>query len=110
MSQDEIFEEVRILVANQHLCAEVTQLFTNAGVLAFGDYRNEQDEVLLRDAFADGVDYVVFANVFHLFATANSRSKKNSDLLVKVYLRREALVKTMKVGAAIKMIVERRNI
>ena len=109
-TQPSILEEARIIVANPDLCATVTEYFTDAGIAAYGDYRDETDSVLIRDAFDDGVEYVVFANVWHIFESLNLRRKSNHDLIVKVYTRRKDQVQTMKVGAAIQMILERRNI
>ncbi len=105
----EIVEEVRVIIANPELCAEVTSYFTDAGLSAYGDFRDDDEEVLIGDADADRIDYVVFASVWHIFERPNLNRKTDGDLTVKVYVRHEQEVKTMQVGAAINMILERRN-
>ena len=111
MAANQTIEEARIIVANRDLCAAATEYFTDAGVLAFGDFRDEDQEIMVRDAFADNVDYVIFASVWHLLElpTFKLKRRSNNELLVKVYLRRDGDVKTMTIGAAIQMILERRH-
>ena len=109
-AQPGVLEEARIIVANPDLCATVTEYFMDAGIAASGDYRDDSDSVLIRDAFEDGVEYVIFANVWHILAPPNFLRKSNRDLIVKVYSRGKDQVQTMKFGAAIQMILERRNI
>ncbi len=88
----------------------MTEYFTDAGIAAFGDYRDDSDPVLIGDAFDDGVEYVIFASRWHIVQLPNFRRKSNYDLIVKVYTRQTGQIQTMKVGAAIQMILERRHI
>jgi len=104
-------EEARIICGNHDLCAIITELFTDAGIAAFGDYREDDDDVLIRDAFADGVNIVIFFKRIWLIPDrVNVHRKSDRDLCVNVYIRGESKVIAMKIGAAVQMILERRHI
>ncbi|MBM4094701.1 MAG: hypothetical protein FJ276_35630 [Planctomycetes bacterium] len=107
-AESEPIEEIRLLVANPHTCAEIAEAFVAEGIAAYGDFRDEPAEVLIRDAYEDRVDYVLYMNLRDLFDNFGTRRKGVRDLIAKVYLRREGEVKIMSVGAAIKMIQQRR--
>ena len=74
--QPNVHEEARIIVANSDLCATVTEYFTDAGIAAYGDYRDDSDPVLIGDALDDGVEYLVFASVWHILG----RSKRATQV------------------------------
>ena len=104
----EPIEEVRILMPNAWICAAVSEAFVAEGVAAHGDYRDEADDVRIRDAFEDGVEYIVFMSIFDFLSTPDKRRKNVRDVMIKVYLRREDEVKIMPIGAAITMVQQRR--
>jgi hypothetical protein len=60
-----------------------------------------------RDAILDGVEYLVFANQWHMIEVPNLFRKRDADLLFRIRIRHDEGTKTMSIGAAIKMILER---
>ena len=101
-------EEVRLLIAYPELCSAVGELFFAEGVAAYGDYRDLPDETLLRDAIADGVEYIVILNTLDLLRSGLRSRNSLQDLQVNVYLQRDQDVRPMAVGAVIKMVQQRR--
>ena len=107
-AETDTIEEVRLLIADPEICADIAEIFAAEGIAAYGEYRDEPEEVLIRDAYEDRVDYIVYMDAGDLFRGISLRKKDLRDLLARVYLRREGVAKTMSIGATVKMVQQRR--
>ena len=107
---EQAVEDVRVVIADSETMTDVVHALNEQGIHAFGDYRNDTEQVLLRDALSDGIEYVVFVPLFDRLGVKNLFAASILDYVVRVYIRQEHELRTVPVGALIQLVQQRRNL
>ena len=101
------------MISNRYTAELVENAFREAGLNVLADYRQEEEEIKIREAFEDGISFIVVMTLFDwvpaYFSVDRVRGRRNwlEKMKVKVFTAGDQTVKVMTVRSAIVMIKER---